>query len=131
MTGGHSSVEIRLEGDKAILVTEEQEWHNSDLTKVTYTLPADVMDKLKDLIIDADVPTLSKRGMSDIFAYDAATYSFSCYFEGVDYYSVSQNQKKSGAEADKLYAIRTYLYSLAQQNEGVTEIIKGTAQDDN
>ena len=128
MTGGHSSIEIRRDGDNAIIVTEEQEWHNSDLTRVTYTVSADVLDELKDLIIKANVPALDKRGFSRYIAYDAETYSFSCSFEGGNYYSVSQNQKSSASESRLLLDIKDYMYSLTK-GEGETEVIQGTPSD--
>ena len=126
MTGGHSSIEITRDGENAVIVTEEQEWHNSDLMRVTYTVSAEVLENLKDLIIKANVPALDKRGMSKNFAYDAETFSFSCSFEGYIYYTVSQNQKRSADESKRLLEIRDYLYSL-KKGEGVTEVIPGNA----
>ena len=122
MTGGHSSIEIKRDGQNAVIVTESQEWHDSDLIRVTYTVSADVLDGLKQLIIAAKVPVLEKRGMSDMIAYDADTYHFRCTFEGNHYYSVSEYQKKTSDEARKLLAVRDYLYSITK-GEGITEII--------
>ena len=128
MTGGHSSIEITREGENAVIVTENQEWHNSDLTRITYTVSASVLDDLKDLIIKANIPAQSRRGYSKMLALDAETYTFSCSFEGYNYYSVSQNQKRSASEAKKLLEIRDYIYGLAK-GEGVTEVIPGTDPD--
>lgn len=127
MTGGHSSIEIRRKDEKAIIVTENQEWHNSDLTRTTYTVPADVLAELKELIIKAKVPMLEKRGMSKMIALDADTYHFRCSFDDGKYYSVSQDQKMSSREAQKMMEIRNYLYSLTK-GEGTTEIIPGGSQ---
>ena len=127
MTGGHSSIEIKLDGENAVIVTESQEWHNSDLTRTTYTVSADVLAELKELIIKAKVPVLEKRGMSKMIALDADTYHFRCRFEGGNYYSVSQDQKMSSGEAQKIMDIRDYLYSLTK-GEGTTEIIPADSQ---
>ena len=63
MTGGHTSLEIKLEGDHAVAVAEKQEWHNSDLERTTYILPAEVMDQLKALIIKNKLNVLSRKAL--------------------------------------------------------------------
>ena len=123
MTGGHTSLEIRLEGDHAVAVAEKQEWHNSDLERTTYILPAEVMDQLKDLIIKNKLNVLSRRGYSKMIALDADTDHFYADFnEGYDF-GVSQDQKKSPAESKRFYEVRTFMYDLIKDAEGVTEII--------
>ncbi|MBQ1712729.1 MAG: hypothetical protein II024_05825 [Firmicutes bacterium] len=123
MSGGHTSLEIRLEGDHAVAVAEKQEWHNSDLERTTYILPAEVMDQLKDLIIKNKLNVLSRRGYSKMIALDADTDHFYADFtEGYDF-GVSQDQKKSPAESKRFYEVRTFMYDLIKDTEGVTEVI--------
>ena len=124
MTGGHRSAELKRDGGRAVLVIESREWHNSDLTRVTYTLGEEVLDELKTLIIKARVPILSKRSYSKTFALDGDTSTFRCSFSSGSYYSVSSQQRMLPSENDRFYALRDYLYSLAS-GEGVTEIIPG------
>ncbi len=123
MTGGHTSLEIRLEGDHAVAVAEKQEWHNSDLERTTYTLPAEVMDQLKDLIIKNKLNVLSRRGYSKMIALDADTDHFYADFTEGYGFGVSQEQKKSPAESKRFYEVRTFMYDLIKDAEGVTEII--------
>jgi len=131
MSGGHSSVEIKKDGDNTIVIREEQSWHNSDLIRTTYIVSSDAMDKLKQRIIEARVPVLSKRGMSSLMILDGDTYSFSCSFEGYLSYSVIEGQKKSSAEEDKLMRIRDLLYGLTElEYESTTEVIPGDASEE-
>lgn len=123
MTGGHTSLEIKLEGDHAVAVAEGQEWHNSDITRTTYTLPAEVMDRLKDLIIKNKLNTLSKRGYSKIRALDADTDHFYADFKEGYGFGVSQEQRMSTAESKRFYEVRTFMYDLIKDAEGATEII--------
>ena len=62
MTGGHTSLVIKLDGDHATAVSEKQEWHNSDLERTTYVLPAEVMTQIRDLIVKNRINSLSRRG---------------------------------------------------------------------
>ena len=124
MTGGHTSINIRRIGDEAVVVTESQEWHNSDLVKTEYKLSEDVFEELEELVYKARIPVLSRRGYTKMFALDGDTFSFSCYYDNGHSYSVSQTQRRSNAETKKLMAIRDYLYSLTG-GEGVTEVIPG------
>ena len=123
MTGGHTSLEIRLEGDHAVAVAEKQEWHNSDLERTTYILPASVMKDLKDLIIKNKLNVLSRRGYSKLQALDADTDHFYADFNEGYSFGVSQEQKKSPAESRRFYEVRTFMYDLLKGAEGVTEII--------
>ena len=123
MTGGHSSLEIRLEGDHAVAVAERQEWHNSDLERTTYILPAEVMEQLKDLIIKNKLNALSRRGYSKLIALDADTDHFYADFSEGYSFGVSQEQKKSTAESNRFYEVRTFMYDLIKDAEGKTEII--------
>lgn len=125
MTGGHSSITFTKEADGVKVVTEEQEWHNSDLTRVTYTLPAQAMEQLKDLIIKNRINVLARRGYSDVRMLDGDTSSLSCSF-GHDYsFYVHQEMKKSAAESRRFYEVRTLMYDLINGAEGVTEVIPG------
>ena len=129
MNGGHTSIDIRRDGDHAVAVTESQEWHNSDLEKVTYTLPLEVMDQIKDLIAKNNLNALSRRGYSKTIALDADTSSFSCFFKEGYGFSVSQNQKKTAAESKRFYEVRDLLYSLVEGVEGVKETLPGDQVD--
>ena len=125
MTGGHSSITFTKEAEGTKVVTEEQEWHNSDLTRVTYMLPADAMEQLKDLIIKNRINVLSRRGYSKMRVLDGDTSSLSCSF-GADYsFYVHQEMKKSAAESKKFYGVRTLMYDLIKDAEGSTEVIPG------
>ena len=123
MTGGHTSITFTKEKEGTKVVTEDQEWHNSDLTKVTFMLPADAMEQLKDLIIKNRINVLSRRGYSDMRVLDGDTSSLSCSF-GTDYsFYVHQEMKKSVAESKKFYEVRTLMYDLIKDAEGVKEVI--------
>ena len=123
MSGGHTSLEIRLEGDHAVAVSEKQEWHNSDLERTTYILPAEVMEQLKDLIIKNKLNVMSRRGYSKMIALDADTDHFYADFNEGYSFGVSQDQKKTPAESKRFYEVRTFMYDLIKDAEGVTEII--------
>lgn len=122
MNGGHTSLEIRLEGDHAVAVAEKQEWHNSDLERTTYILPAEVMTQLKDLIVKNKINVLSRRGYSKIRALDADTDHFYADFSEGYYFGISEEQKKTPAESKKFYEVRTFMYDLIKDAEGKTEI---------
>ena len=81
------------------------------------------MDQLKDLIIKNKLNVLSRRGYSKMIALDADTDHFYADFtEGYDF-GVSQDQKKSPAESKRFYEVRTFMYDLIKDTEGVTEVI--------
>ena len=123
MNGGHTSLEIKLDGDHAVAVAEKQEWHNSDLERTTYILPAEVMDQLKDLIVRNRINALSRRGYSSIRALDADTdHFYADYKEGYSF-GISQEQKKTPAESRRFYEVQSFMYDLIKDAEGTTEII--------
>ena len=123
MSGGHTSLEIKLDGDHAVAVYERQEWHNSDTERTTYILPAEAMEQLKDLILKNRLNALSKRGYSDVRALDADTSHFYARFTEGYSFGVSQEQKMTRAESAKFYEVRTFMYDLIKDVEGTTEII--------
>ena len=58
-----------------------------------------------------------------MIALDADTDHFYADFtEGYDF-GVSQDQKKSPAESKRFYEVRSFMYDLIKDAEGVTEII--------
>ena len=130
MTGGHTSLEINLEGDHAVAVAEKQEWHNSDLERTTYILPAEVMDQLKALIIKNKLNVLSRRGYSRMIALDADTDHFYADFTEGYSFGVSETQKKTPAESKRFYEVRTLMYDLIKDAEGVTEVIPADQVDE-
>ena len=123
MNGGHTSLEIKLDGDRAVAVAEKQEWHNSDLERTTYVLPKEVLTQIKDLIVKNRINALSRRGYSDVHALDADIDRFYADFAEGYSFGISQEQKKTPAESRRFYEVRTFMYDLIKDAEGVTEII--------
>ena len=123
MNGGHSSLEIKLEGGHAVAVEEKQEWHNSDIERTTYILPAEVMCQIKDLIVKNRINALSRRGYSNVRALDADTDHFYADFAEGYYFGISQEQKKTPAESKRFYEVRAFMYDLIKDAEGTTQII--------
>ena len=130
MSGGNRSITFIKEAEGVKVVTEEQKWHNSELTKVTYTLPSKAMEQLKELIIKNRINVLARRAYSNFRMLDGDTSSLSCSF-GHDYsFYVHQEMKKSAAESKRFYEVRALMHELIKDAEGVTEVIPGDQVDE-
>ena len=77
----------------------------------------------KHLLKSVELNTLSKRGYSKIRALDADTDHFYADFKEGYGFGVSQEQRMSTAESKRFYEVRTFMYDLIKDAEGVTEII--------
>ena len=130
MNGGHTSLEIKLDGDRAVAVAEKQEWHNSDTERTTYVLSKEVLTQIKDLIVKNRINALSRRGYSDVHALDADIDRFYADFAEGYSFGISQEQKKTPAESRRFYEVRTFMYDLIKDAEGVTEIIPAGTETD-
>lgn len=130
MSGGHTSLEIKQEGDRAVAVAEKQEWHNSDLERTTYVLPKEVLTQIKDLIVKNKINALSRRGYSEDRALDADIDHFYANFAEGYSFGISQEQKKTPAESRRFYEVRTFMYDLIKGAEGVTEIVPAGSEPD-
>lgn len=129
MTGGHRSITFTKEAEGIKVITEEQDWHNSELTKVIYKLPAEAMEQLKALIIKNRINVLARRAYSSVRMLDGDTSSLSCSF-GHDYsFYVHQEMKKNAAESKKFYEVQALMYELIKDAEGVTEVIPADQAD--
>jgi hypothetical protein len=135
MTGGGESSELARQKDGTVtLVTSEREWHNSRERTVTYTLDESAFERFAEIANTYDLRRASKRKMSDLIAYDAATgtisYTLTDENGGYDInnsFRIHSNQELTDHEREGYRAVFQALAELAGSNEGVESIEPITA----
>lgn len=122
MNGSYRSIELRKISDtEAELIVEEQEavWTRKETRK--YPVNIAELDHVKQMVLEKHLPAAEKRPMSEFFAYDAGSSSFSCWFENGESFSISSNQELKKKETEGVREVVAYLRSLAS-GEAVVEV---------
>ena len=122
MLGGSSSAKLKIDkktGEVTLTVTERETHADREVSTVYKRSPED-FEAIKELVNKYNLYNASKKGRSPIQVLDGDTHSV--YFDySKDDFSVSDYQALSKKEREGLWAVRDYLYSLAE-GEGVTTV---------
>jgi len=125
MMGSYQAVSLSRDGDgPAILVTEGKEHHAARMVTTTYEVPADELDKIKELMLQYDQYAGSKRRRSPIQAMDAGSGSLSFYFDDGSSFTLNSEQELNSKQSEGFRTITDYLFGLSKGKTPVSQEIE-------
>lgn len=122
MLGGISSSTIRKNSDGSInYITKNAETHQDRIVTKTYKASDEDLEIIKKLIIDYNMYSMSKKGLSPFQVLDGDTSTLSIMFDNGLSFSISDNLNLSKTEMKKMIDVAKALSTLAK-GEAIVEI---------
>ena len=112
MVGSYHSKVLKKDNDKLVYIITSAENHAALRKITTYNVLEGNLEDIKNIVLEGHLYKTSKKGMSPIQAMDAATTTYSFYFEPYDSFSISDNQNLNKHDYEYLNKLEEYLNNL-------------------